>query len=77
MKKENLKIEGYKGTWYVIDECWFKGQYYYQLESEQWGDETPWLIVDNEFKIVKNMFGDNIDDCYDDMRTTLEESCGA
>ena len=76
MKKENLKIDGYRGTWYVIDEWWFKGQYYYQLESEQWGDECAWIIVDKDFNIVQNMFGDPIDDCYDDIRTTLEESCG-
>lgn len=76
MKKENLKIDGYRGTWYVIDECWFKGQYYYQLESEQDGDECPWIIVDKDFKIVKSIYGDNIDDCYDDMGTTLQESLG-
>lgn len=73
MKKENLKIDGYRGTWYVIEEYLFNGEYYYELESEQDGDECPWIIVDKDFKIVKDMFGYNIDDTYDDIKTTLKD----
>lgn len=47
---------------------------YYQLESEQYGDETAWIIVDKNFHIVKDIFGYNIDDCYDDLLTTLKGS---
>lgn len=45
MKTEGIKIKGYTGTWYVVDERVQEGQSYYLLESEIYGDEAPALIV--------------------------------
>ena len=59
--KDNIVVNGYIGTWYVIDECTYNGNKYYQLESEQDGDETPWIIVNESFHIVKDKYGYNID----------------
>lgn len=48
---ENVRIDGYKGTWYVIGTMNlypFNHDYavsIYLLESEQYGDEWPGLIV--------------------------------
>lgn len=52
MKKENIKIEGHVGTWYVIDETEWKGEKVYLLEHETYGDEAACLIVDNKLNII-------------------------
>lgn len=70
---ENLRIQGYKGTWYVIDECFYNGKKYYMLESEIWGDEVPALIVNSDMNIVIDNMGFKIDDVYDDILHTLKE----
>lgn len=61
--KGNLKIEGHKGTWYVIDERLYTPRgAMYLLESEVYGDYAPCLIVNANGKIlmdnVYNGFGD-------------------
>lgn len=51
--RENITIPGHKGTWYIIDtndEYEFKE--YHLLESEQYGDMSPCIIVDNNFNII-------------------------
>ena len=53
MKKENIKLNNIKGTWYVIDEVWYNSQKVYLLESEQLGDEVPCIITDKNFNIIK------------------------
>lgn len=52
MKKENIKIEGHVGTWYVIDESYHHGRKVYLLEHEQYGDEAACLIVDKELNVL-------------------------
>lgn len=52
MKKDQIKIEGHKGKWYVINETYFKGQKIYLLEHETYGDETACLIVDGNFNVL-------------------------
>ena len=72
--KERIRVKGYSGTWYEIDKTiWHDGKTYYLMESEQYGDETPWIIIDEENKIVKDIFGYNIDDVYNDINSELEE----
>lgn len=41
----DLSEEGYQGTWYVIDEGYHEGEKVYLLESEDYGDEEPAIIV--------------------------------
>lgn len=62
---ENIKVDGYRGTWYVIDSTTYNGKKYFLLEHEYYGDETCCLIVD------KN--GNFIDETYDDIITGLED----
>lgn len=52
MKKDGIKIKGYMGTWYVIDESYHKGRKLYLLEHEIYGDETAGLIIDNNTNVV-------------------------
>ena len=50
-ESDSIRIDGYKGTWYVIDKMNlynFNRDFavtLYLLESEQHGDEWPGLIV--------------------------------
>lgn len=52
MKKEKIKISGYVGTWYVIDEMFHYGKKVYLLESEICGDEAACLIVNENLEII-------------------------
>ena len=50
-----MKFEGYKGTFYVIDESIRFDGHYYLLESEIYGDEAPALVglkVNDEVMII-------------------------
>ena len=52
---ENIKIPGYRGTWYEIDKKEVKGKTYYLLEHEYYGDETAHLFVEkvgSTFKVL-------------------------
>ena len=52
MRIDNQKIEGYSGRWYSIDSGIIQGQEYFLLESEEWGDDVPCLIVDSSLNVV-------------------------
>lgn len=49
---DNIKIEGHKGTWYIIDTMSHKGIKVHLLEHETYGDEAACLIVDNHGQII-------------------------
>lgn len=57
MKNENIKIVGYRGTWYVIDEKTVKGEKLFLLEHETYGDEAASLIVNKNLEVI-------LDDVY-------------
>lgn len=64
-KRENLKIKGYEGTWYVIDSTICNGKDIYLLESEQYGDEAKCLIVDENLELLLGAVANGFDDYYD------------
>ncbi len=47
-KIEKLRIAGHRGTWYEIDRTTINGKKLYLMESEQWGDEAPSIIIDDQ-----------------------------
>lgn len=52
---ENIKIPGYRGTWYEIDKEVVKGKTYMLLEHEEYGDEAAHLFVEkvgSSFKVL-------------------------
>ncbi len=63
--KENIRVEGYRGTWYVIAETVTDGRKYYLLESEKWGDEAPNLLTDAEMNVIADDMYDNIEEQLD------------
>lgn len=52
-KKENIKVAGHVGTWYVISQTRKNGRTLYLLEHEQYGDEAACIIVDGKMNVVK------------------------
>lgn len=60
--KENIRVEGYRGTWYVIAETVTDGRKYYLLESEQWGYKAPHLLVDAEMNVIAPHLADGMYD---------------
>lgn len=77
-KSDHIRIEGHRGTWYVIDEGWFiltpdtdSGQpltipaHLFLLEHEVYGDEAACLIVDEHGTIVLEDVWNGFDDLED------------
>lgn len=52
MQKNNIKIEGHCGTWYVIDETIWHDEVVYLLEHEIYGDHAAYLIVNKDLEII-------------------------
>lgn len=64
MKKDNIKIKGYRGTWYAIDESYYRGNKVYLLEHEQLGDETACMIIDKNYNILSDEVYNGFSDLY-------------
>ena len=52
MEKEGIKIEGYSGTWHVIDETFWHGRKVYLLEHDTYGDMTASLIINKDKQVI-------------------------
>lgn len=65
MQKENIKIKGHIGTWYVIDETEWKGERVFLLEHETFGDEAACLIVNEKLEIILENVWNGFDDLED------------
>lgn len=59
---DKISVQGYKGTWYVIDNCERNGDKYFLLEHEKYGDETACLIVDEKGELVVEDVWNGFDD---------------
>ncbi|MGL5712219.1 MAG: hypothetical protein ACRCX2_04315 [Paraclostridium sp.] len=62
MKKDNIVIKGHRGTWYVIGEDFYSGYRVYLLEHEEYGDEAPCLIVNENLDIIQDEVWNGFDD---------------
>lgn len=49
---DHIPVEGHRGTWYVIDQSRFRGKFIYLLESEQFGQDVPCIIVNQDLKLL-------------------------
>ena len=52
MEKENIRIEGYIGTWHVIDETFWHSRKVYLLEQDTYGDMTASLIINKDKQVI-------------------------
>lgn len=62
---DNIKIEGYYGTWYVIDEAKILGEKLFLIEHEFYGGKIECLIVDENGTLILNDVWNGFDDYYD------------
>lgn len=73
---KNIRIEGHTGTWYVVDSLLAKNGWLYELENEQYGDESAHLIVDEQGNVVMddvwNGFLDYQEEYEDDFQLRKE-----
>ncbi len=62
-KSDNIRVEGHKGTWYVVDEMDYK-EYgkVFLLEHEYYGDEAPHIIINEYNEIVLEDVWNGFDD---------------
>lgn len=65
MLKNNIKIKGHIGTWYVIDEGYHNGKKVYLLEHEEYGDEAAALVVDQDLNIIMDDVWNGFNDLDD------------
>lgn len=49
---DSLIIDGYEGTWYVVDTETVDGRELFLLESENYGDETAGIIIDKDKNVI-------------------------
>ena len=49
---DGLVIDGYEGTWYVVDTETIDGKELFLLENEDYGDETFGIIIDKDRNIL-------------------------
>lgn len=61
-KSSNIRIKGHYGSWYVIGTDTHMGKQVYLLEHEEYGDETPALIVDGRGNVLANNVYNGFDD---------------
>lgn len=65
-RREGIKVEGHRGTWYVIDEREYDGETLYLLEHETYGDSAANIIVDESGDLVMDDIWNGFDD-YEEM----------
>lgn len=61
---KNIKIEGYKNLWSEISYLRLNNKKYYLMENNTWGDETCYLVIDENKNVICETF--------DDLLSTLE-----
>jgi hypothetical protein len=62
MKKDGIKANGHRGTWYVISERIYNGEKVYLLEHETYGEDAPHIIVNGDGDIVLEDVHNGFDD---------------
>lgn len=62
---KHLKIEGYTNTWDMVDSITKNGKKYYLLENNIYGDETCYLLVNENLEVLGETF--------DDIETAIED----
>lgn len=67
--KEKIKVEGHKGTWYVIDELTKFGKKFYLLEHNTYGEDADHIAINSEGKLIMEDITDGIDELTEFLET--------
>lgn len=62
MKRDNIKVEGHIGTFYVIKEVVSPIGRLHLLESELYGEDAPCLWVDSACRVILDNVWNGVDD---------------
>lgn len=65
LNKDRIKIGGFKGTWYVIDERTINDKKYFLLEHNTYGEEVPCVGLGVECGTVFKNINDGLDEIRD------------
>jgi len=68
IKADGIKVDGHKGTWYVIDMDYIQGERCFLLEHETYGEDAPSVIID----IENNVLCEDVYNGFDDYREILK-----
>lgn len=52
MKKDNVKLTGLIGTWYLVGEKIIRGEKTYIWESEEYGGDAPHTVTDEKNRVL-------------------------
>lgn len=71
---DELIIDGYEGTWYVVDTETVDGKELFLLENEEYGDETFGIIIDKDRNVLVGEAWNGFSDYHEKYdNITLEE----
>ena len=62
---ENISVPEHYGTWYTIDSIVYKDTVYFLLEHEEYGDETPNIIIDQNGRLILKEVFNGFEDLAD------------
>ena len=61
---ENITVEGRSGTWYSIRTIRKNGKKIYQMESEQYGDMSSHILIDENNKELVEEYNQDLYETY-------------
>ena len=67
MKNENVRFDGMKGSWCVIDEYHSIEGSFYLWENEQHGEDVPAVLTDDKLHVLDN-------ECCSGIYTALQDN---
>lgn len=71
---DEIIIDGYEGTWYVVDTETVDGKELFLLENEEYGDETFGIIIDKDRNVLVGEAWNGLSDYHEKYNNiTLEE----
>lgn len=62
---DEIIIDGYEGTWYVVDTETVDGKELFLLENEEYGDETFGIIIDKDRNVLVDEAWNGFDDYHE------------
>lgn len=71
MLKNNIKLDGHRGTFYVIKTKQQDGKEIFLLESEQWGDEANHVVVNSDLKVLLSNEYNGFHDYFESLETSV------
>ena len=70
---EDIKVPEHMGTWYTIDCLSYGDNTYFLCEHEEYGDETPYMIIDQNGRLILDEVYNGFEDLADLWGFEIEE----